>query len=681
MEDIFIINQTGSLAKPMVFYIRKYKQRSPFWQEQPSERQVMTPEVITPTETYPWFAKRRNISLLVLSFFLLLAAASLFLSYKHFQETKQRTLRDDRRAAGLYAMILEEHFQRIVKTMESYTNRPLLIQAVQQKNPEKARKHLINLTRNNPDIDSMIITDREGTVWVSQPLRQEVMGIHFAYRDWYQEVSRQWNPYISDAVLRIAGEKDKAIHVAVPIFDEKGKVIGILQNTQRAVRLVKIIQRATLAANTSISVIDRKGRIIFSTRYAYEKELLPYPFHEMIQGPQTGRYQSFAVVEPFAGGSKRYLSSAAVTGVGWRVFVERDRRSILSESSAYFIQMAAIFVLLFLTISLLLLYFRKRVIVQRTLDHLRIENALLASETRFRELFDHMSSGAAVYEAMGNGEDFIISDLNAAGRRITGVAGDVIGRKIRDVFPGVEDFGLFEVFRRVWRSGAAESHPNAMYQDGRLTFWAENYVCKLPSGQIVAIFDDITKRMSAEKVLRESEHRYRLLFDEMISGYALHEIICDPSGKPVDYRFLSVNRAFETMTGLSAGDIIGKTILEILPATEPIWIERYGKVALTGEPAQFENYSQEMKKYFEVRAFRPEARKFATLFNDITERRKAEEEIKRLHAQMERRIIERTAELSAKTKELERLNRVFVDRELRMRELKAKIEELEKHHA
>ena len=509
----------------------------------------MTPEVITPTETYPWFAKRRNIRLLILGLFLLLTATSLFLCYKHYQKVTQYALKDDRASASLLALVMEEYFQRVVKTMESYTNRPLLIQAVRQKNPEKARKHLINLARNNPDMDSMIITDREGTLWVSQPHRQDVMGKNFAYRDWYQGVSRQWNPYISDAVLRITGEKDKAIHVAVPIFDETGRVIGLLQNTQRAVQLVKIIRRATLAANTSVSVIDRKGRIIFSTRYAYEKELVPYPFYEMIQGPQTGRYQSFAVVEPFPGGSKRYLSSAAMTGVGWRVFVERDWRSILSESSAYFIQMAAIFVLLFLTISLLLLYFRKRVIVQRTLDHLRAEKELLASETRFRELFDHMSSGVAIYEAVGNGEDFIISDLNVAGKKITGVAGDIIGKKVRDVFPGVEDFGLFQIFQQVWRTGIAASHPNAMYQDGRLTFWAENYVCKLPSGQIVAIFDDITKRMSAEKVLRESEHRYRLLFDEMISGYALHEIICDPAGKPVDYRFLSVNRGFRSHDG------------------------------------------------------------------------------------------------------------------------------------
>ncbi|MRR17158.1 MAG: PAS domain S-box protein [Deltaproteobacteria bacterium] len=553
-----------------------------------------------------------------------------------------------------------------------------LIHAVSQKNVETAKKHLVHLIRNNPDIVSLIITDRAGTLWISEPSRPDVLGKNFAHRDWYQGVNKERKPYVSDAVLRITAERDTAIHIAVPILDEAGQAVGFLQNTQRANSINQVIQ-GTTAGNEglSVSVTDRKGIIICSTRYPYEKELVPYPVSPMASGKKTDRNQSATATAVFPGGREGYISSATLTGTGWSVLVERDRDSIVSQSSAYFLQTAAIFILLFLTFVLLLVYFRKRVMAQIALDNLHAEKELLASETRFRELFDHMSSGVAVYEAVRDGADFIILDLNASGRRITGVAGDVIGRSVREVFPGVEDFGIFRIFQQVWRTGVAVSHPNARYQDGRLAFWAENYVYKLPSGQVVAVFDDITERTLAEKALRESEERYRLLFSEMISGYALHEIICDPAGKPVDYRFLSVNKAFETMTGLSAADIIGRTIREILPATEPFWIERYGRVALTGEPAQFENYSGQMNKYFEVRAFRPEARKFATLFNDITERRKAEDEIKRLHAELEQRVIERTAELSAKTAELERLNRVFVDRELRMRELKERITKLE----
>ncbi|MRR18003.1 MAG: PAS domain S-box protein [Deltaproteobacteria bacterium] len=643
-----------------------------------SSRQMMTPEVVNQAPPYPWFAKRRNIIGLSLAFFLVALATSFFLCYRHYQEATRQALSEDQTSAGLYALILEEHLLRIVRTMESYANRPLLIRAVAEKNAEKAKIHLVHLIRNNPDIASLIITDRAGTLWISEPSRADVLGRNFAHRDWYQGVNKQGKAYVSDAVLRITAEKDTAIHVAVPILDDAGEIAGFLQNTQRAISINQVLRGTTAGEESiSVSVIDRRGVIICSTRYPYEKELVPYPVSPTDFGKNADRNRSATASAVFPGGREGYISSATVTGIGWSVLVERDRDSILAQSSVYFLQTTAIFVLLFLTFVLLLVYFRKRVMAQTVLDSLHAEKELLASETRFSELFDHMSSGVAVYEAVRDGADFIILDLNASGRRITGVAGDVIGRSVREVFPGVEDFGIFRIFQQVWRTGVAVSHPNARYQDGRLAFWAENYVYKLPSGQVVAMFDDITERTRAEKALRESEQRYRLLFSEMISGYALHEIICDSAGKPVDYRFLSVNKAFETLTGLSAADIIGKTVLEILPAIEPFWIERYGKVALTGEPVQFENYFGQMNKYFEVRAFRPEAGKFAVIFNDVTERRNAEEKIKRLYAELEQRVIKRTAELSAKTDELERLNRVFVDRELRMRELKERIGKLE----
>jgi len=131
-----------------------------------------------------------------------------------------------------------------------------------------------------------------------------------------------------------------------------------------------------------------------------------------------------------------------------------------------------------------------------------------------------------------------------------------------------------------------------------------------------------------------AEQKYQTLFREMLNGFALHEIICNESGEPVDYRFLAVNPAFEKMTGLKAQEITGRTVLEIIPETEPYWIDTYGKVALTGEPAFFENYSSDLKKHFEVTAFRPASNQFACIFQDITERKQAEEERVKLQSQL-----------------------------------------------
>ena len=115
------------------------------------------------------------------------------------------------------------------------------------------------------------------------------------------------------------------------------------------------------------------------------------------------------------------------------------------------------------------------------------------------------------------------------------------------------------------------------------------------------------------------EERYQMLFNQMLDGFALHEMIFDAEGKPVDYRFLAVNPAFEEMTGLSAQDIIGRTVLEVLPGTEAHWIENYGKVALTGEPLRFESSHAGLNKHFDVYAFRPQEGQFACVFRDISE--------------------------------------------------------------
>jgi PAS domain S-box-containing protein len=107
----------------------------------------------------------------------------------------------------------------------------------------------------------------------------------------------------------------------------------------------------------------------------------------------------------------------------------------------------------------------------------------------------------------------------------------------------------------------------------------------------------------------------------MHSGVAIHEVVCDTDGKPVDYRFLEVNPAFEALTGLRAADIIGKRVLEVLPGLESEWIDRYGRVALTGVPDQFESFNADLGRYYHVRAYRPAPRQFAVIFDDVTELR------------------------------------------------------------
>ena len=149
-------------------------------------------------------------------------------------------------------------------------------------------------------------------------------------------------------------------------------------------------------------------------------------------------------------------------------------------------------------------------------------------------------------------------------------------------------------------------------------------------GEIIGTFGislNITEQKNAQQAVEESESRYHDLFENMTSGFALNEMIYDETGNPVNYRFLQINPAFERQTGLSAKNIIGKTVLEVLPGTEPSWIENYGRVVKTGEPIAFENYSKDLDRHYGIRAFCPVPGQFAVIITDITEQKLAEKKI------------------------------------------------------
>nr|AAU83023.1 hypothetical protein sensory transduction histidine kinase [uncultured archaeon GZfos26B2] len=148
--------------------------------------------------------------------------------------------------------------------------------------------------------------------------------------------------------------------------------------------------------------------------------------------------------------------------------------------------------------------------------HKVAEDALLESEERFRMMFENMRNAVAVYEAVDCGNDFIFKDFNRAAEKIDDIQReDLIGKSVLDVFPGVVDFGLFDLFQRVWQTGKPEHYPISFYEDTRIAGWRENYVYKLPSGEIVAIYEDVTERKAAEDALLESEEVLRRVVENM----------------------------------------------------------------------------------------------------------------------------------------------------------------------
>jgi len=146
---------------------------------------------------------------------------------------------------------------------------------------------------------------------------------------------------------------------------------------------------------------------------------------------------------------------------------------------------------------------------------------------------------------------------------------------------------------------------------------------------ILLAIEDITDRRAVELALRAKEERYGTLFNSIDEGFAIIELVYDASGKAFDYRFIEVNPAFAKQSGIP--DAVGKRILELVPAIEPIWVETYARVVATGEPIRIELLVKELdNSWFDIYAARvggPETRRVAVLFTNTTERNRSEHRV------------------------------------------------------
>lgn len=161
---------------------------------------------------------------------------------------------------------------------------------------------------------------------------------------------------------------------------------------------------------------------------------------------------------------------------------------------------------------------------------------------------------------------------------------------------------------------------------------------------------DLANRKRAEQFLRQSEEKFRTLFNSIDEGFCIIELLFDANSKAVDYRFLETNTSFEKQTGIAHAQ--GKTMREIAPQHEEHWFEMYGKIALTGEAVRFENEAAQLHRWYDVYAFRigePKQGKVAILFSDITLRKRTEEEMQTLNRDLQKQ----TVELAAVNRELE----------------------------
>ncbi len=282
------------------------------------------------------------------------------------------------------------------------------------------------------------------------------------------------------------------------------------------------------------------------------------------------------------------------------------------------------------------------------------ENDLKKSEQRFRDLFRHMKGGGAVYKAIDQGRDFVFVDYH----RPSGLVPKTDphskrGKSVLEVFPKAKQYGLFEVFHRVWQTGKAEYHPVTIYDGDKIAGWRENYVYKLSTGEIVALYDDLTERKQVEEALKEREELFRTIFKTSPDAISISTL---KEGK-----FFNVNEGFTHLTGYTAEEVIGKTSIELKIWNDPkgrenllVMLERDGEVNnYEGEfcikngriiPCMFSARIIPLNKEMHILA----------VAKDISDLKKKEQAREVARQELERRVKERTAELAEVNEELRR---------------------------
>ncbi len=238
--------------------------------------------------------------------------------------------------------------------------------------------------------------------------------------------------------------------------------------------------------------------------------------------------------------------------------------------------------------------------------------------------------------AITRGHEIVFEFANSLYLKAVGKTEAIIGKPLLEVMPELNGQPILKILRDVYKTGKSYTGNEVLvHLDVKNTGSAEkryfNFVyqpLKDESGKVYGTMThavDVTEQVTSRKKVEISEAKYKNLFDSISQGFCVIEMIFDKHNKPVDYRFIETNKLFEKQTGLRK--VIGKTIIELVPDIESHWLEKYGKVALTGRSLRFTDGSEAMGRWFDVDASRvgaSENHRVAILFTDITASKQAE---------------------------------------------------------
>ncbi|NPU85002.1 MAG: diguanylate cyclase [Syntrophaceae bacterium] len=539
---------------------------------------------------------------------------------------QQEIIREGEAAALTISVLLDSECERIEGAVRALSGSPLVVPALTGGKDADIEQANAALDRYNTSLNASVsyLMDREGRTVASsnRPDPDSFVGVSFQSR-----------PYFQDAMRGLGGRYfgvgitsgKRGFFASQAVRDREGAIVGVA-----AMQKILDTTESFFSKYPHCYLVDPNGIVFLSSSPGrILKSLWPVRAESAAAlglSRQFGKRGFDAVLDDeLTDGTEAVLDGETFI-VSRRLF-NKEGWSVVLLNSTKRIQVYRMAGIL-LTVAVLLLF---TVVLSMVHVVSRSRQAIAFKEERFRELFGSMSSGVVVYEALADGMDFVIRDLNRSMERIGKVRKiEVVGLSVRDVFPGMRAMGLLDVFIQVWRTGKPKRMGALPYRDDRVSQWLENYVYKLPSGEIVAVCDDVSERKAAEEALQRSEEKYREILENMWESY----VETDLRGNLTFF-----NPAACAMLKYSPEELRGLNYQRIMDMeTVPEVAETFGKVFRTGVGLSL----------FECRLVRKDGvavhvetsvnlRKdptgkpvgFSGILRDISERKRFEEELQR----------------------------------------------------
>ncbi len=437
-----------------------------------------------------------------------------------------------------------------------------------------------------------------------------------------------------------ANHKEIYINIVAPILNEEGYPFAVIVfNINPTNYLYPLIERWPIPSKTSETLILRRDgdKVLFLNNIRFRKNTalnfsLPLSRTNLPAVKAVLGYKG--IYEGLDHRNIKVLSDLRpIPGTPWFLITKVDQSEAYSSLYVSLIILSILGVVLIISMGIAFIWYyhyRQRNIYIQLYNK---EKALRESQEEFETTLYCIGDAVIITDISGN-----IKHMNNVAEILTGWKEiEAIGQPVEDIFNIINEETRSKAgnpVQRVLKEGIVSglaNHTLLISKDGKEIPVSESGSPIIDKANniigIIFVFHDQSIEREKLNALIESEERYRLLFENMIDGFAFCKMIF-VNGKPVDFIYLEVNPAFERLTGLK--NATGKNVTELIPGIKtdsPELFEIYGKVALTGNPEEFEVYLKSIDMWFQVSVYSNKKEYFISVFDVITERKKAEESL------------------------------------------------------